>query len=104
MTVGLAWLSRPDDWVINRKMTNLSFWNSSEQLMLQSHTTTICGRCWRSITPILTGLRALTIDREWEVVVVPLVVGQRSVKVKEWLEILKVFGMEKKRGRRFSRD
>ena len=37
-------------------------------------------------TPILTGLRALVVDREWEVEVVPLVVGQRSVKEKEWLE------------------
>jgi hypothetical protein len=29
-------------------------------------------------------------DREWEVVVVPLVVGQRSVREKEWLETLKI--------------
>jgi hypothetical protein len=39
-------------------------------------------------TPILTGLRTLVVDREWEVEVVPLVVGQRSVKEKEWLECL----------------
>ena len=31
-------------------------------------------------TPILTGLSALAADRDWEVEVVPLVVGQRSVK------------------------
>ena len=31
-------------------------------------------------TPILTGLRALTSDRDWEVEVVPLVVEQWSVK------------------------
>ena len=31
-------------------------------------------------------------DREWEVVVVPLVVGQRSVREKEWLETLKILG------------
>jgi hypothetical protein len=34
-------------------------------------------------TPILTGLRELAEDREWEVEVVPLVTGQRSVKEKE---------------------
>jgi hypothetical protein len=33
--------------------------------------------------PILTGLRVLEVDREWEVEVVALVVGQRSVKEKE---------------------
>ena len=31
-------------------------------------------------TPILTGLRALVVDRKWEVEVVPLVVGKRSDK------------------------
>ena len=33
-------------------------------------------------TPILTGLRALTEERGWEVEVVPLVAGQRSVREK----------------------
>ena len=42
-------------------------------------------------TPILTGLRALTSDRDWEVEVVPLVVGKRSVSEKEWLETFKIF-------------
>jgi hypothetical protein len=37
-------------------------------------------------TPILTGLRSLVTDRDWEVEVVPFTVGQRSVKEKEWLE------------------
>jgi hypothetical protein len=46
-------------------------------------------------TPILTGIRALAADREWEVEVVPLVAGQRSVKEKEWLESFKVFGIGK---------
>ena len=32
-------------------------------------------------------------DRGWEVEVVPLVVGQRSVKEKEWLESFRVFGI-----------
>ncbi len=34
-------------------------------------------------------------DREWEVEVIPLVVRQRSVKEKEWLEIVKIFGIRK---------
>jgi len=34
-------------------------------------------------------------DRGWEVEVVPLVVGQRSVKEKEWLETLRFFGITK---------
>jgi hypothetical protein len=51
-------------------------------------------------TPILTGLRTLTVDREWEVEVVPLVVGQRSVKEKEWLETLSIFGIGKENGQR----
>ena len=46
-------------------------------------------------TPILTGLRTLAGDQEWEVEVVPLVVGQRSVKEKEWWETLKIFGIGK---------
>ncbi len=44
-------------------------------------------------TPILTGLRVLGADREWEVEVVPLVAGQRSVKENKWLETLKIFGI-----------
>ena len=34
-------------------------------------------------TPILTGLRSLVEERGWEVDVVPLVVGQRSVREEE---------------------
>ena len=51
-------------------------------------------------TPILTGLRALAADREWEVEVIPLVTGQRSVKEKKWLEAFKVFGIGKEDGKR----
>ena len=50
-------------------------------------------------TPILVGLRILTEDRGWEVEVVPLV-GQRSVKEKEWLETLKIFGIGKEDGKK----
>ena len=34
--------------------------------------------------------KSLVTDREWEVEVTPLVVGQRSVKESEWLKSLKV--------------
>jgi hypothetical protein len=51
-------------------------------------------------TPILTGLRSLSVDREWDVEVVPLVVGQRSVKEKEWFETLRIFGIMKENGKR----
>ena len=51
-------------------------------------------------TPLLTGLGSLVPDREWEVEVVPLVVGQRSVKEKEWLETLKIFGIGKEDGKK----
>ena len=50
--------------------------------------------------PILTGLRSLVTDRDWEVEVVPLVVGQRSVKGKEWLETFKIFGIGKEDGKK----
>ena len=51
-------------------------------------------------TPILTGLRTLVVYREWESEVIPLVVGQRSVKEMEWLKSLKVFGIDKEDGKK----
>ena len=51
-------------------------------------------------TPIMIGLRTLTEVREYEVVVVPLVAGQRSVREKEWLEALRIFGIGKEDGQR----
>ncbi len=51
-------------------------------------------------TPIMIGLRTLVEEREWEVVVVPLVSGQRSVREKEWLEAFKTFGIGKEDGQR----
>ena len=51
-------------------------------------------------TPIMTGLRALADERGWEVAVVPLVAGQRSVREKEWLEALRIFGIGKEDGQR----
>ena len=34
----------------------------------------------------------ILMERGWEVEVVPLVAGQRSVKEKEWLESFEIFG------------
>ena len=78
------WLSRPDWWVVNRKMKKIillefkrtadyseAYYRDMKRVAEQHH------------TPILTGVRALAIDRGWEVEVVPLVAGQRSVKEKE---------------------
>ena len=42
-------------------------------------------------TPILEGLNTLTVDRSWEMEVMSLVAGQRSVRDKECLEALKTF-------------
>jgi hypothetical protein len=39
-------------------------------------------------------------DRGWEVEVVPLVVGQWSVREKEWFEVLRTFGIGKEDGER----
>ncbi len=55
-------------------------------------------------TPILTGLGALVTDRGWEVEVVPLVTGQRSVKEKEWMESFRVFGIDKEDGKKILRN
>ena len=47
-----------------------------------------------------TSLRTLVTDRGWEVEVVPLVAGQRSVKEKEWIESFKIFGIGKENGKK----
>ena len=55
----------------------------------------------RQHTPILEGLSALAEERGWMVeVLLPLVVVQRSVREKEWLEALKIFGIGKEEGQR----
>ena len=43
---------------------------------------------------------ALEADRGWEVEVIPLVAGQRSVREKEWLESFRVFGIGKDDGQK----
>ena len=90
------WLSRPDGWVINRKTKKI--------VLLEFKRTSDCGESyyqdmWRVAdkqhAPILTGLRALAEERGWEIEVVPMVAGQRSVREKEWLEALRIFGIGK---------
>jgi hypothetical protein len=90
------WLSRPDGWVINRKTKKI--------MLLEFKRTSDCGESYfqdmRSVAeqqhvPVLTGLRALAGERGWEIEVVPMVAGQRSVREKEWLEALRIFGIGK---------
>ena len=54
----------------------------------------------RQHTPILEGLNALAEERGWVVEVLPLVAGQRSVREKEWLEVMKTFGISAEDGKR----
>ena len=95
------WLSRQDGWVINRKTKKI--------VLLEFKRTSDCGESyyqdmWRVAeqqdVPTLTGLRALAGERGWEIEVVPLVAGQRSVREKEWLEALRIFGIGKEDGQR----
>ena len=78
------WLSRPDGWLVNRKMMKIVLLEF-RKLIHRNHTTKHDMRkvMEKQHTPILTGPRILAADRDWEVEVVPLVVGQRSVKEKE---------------------
>ena len=77
--------------------------------MLEFKRTSDCGESyyqdmWRVAdkqhAPILTGLRALAEERGWEIEVVPMVAGQRSVREKEWLEALRIFGIGKEDGQK----
>ncbi len=94
-------LNRPDDWVINektKKIILLEFKRTSDYG--ESYFNDMWGVAEKQHTPIMIGLRALAEEREWEVVVVPLVAGQRSVREKEWLEAFKTFGIGKEDGQR----
>jgi hypothetical protein len=95
------WLSRPDGWVINRKAKKI--------MLLEFKRTSDCGESYfqdmrrvaeQQHVPILAGLRVLPEERGWEIEVVPMVAGQRSVREKEWLEALRIFGIGKKDGQR----
>ena len=90
------WLSRPDDWVINKKTKRiimLEFKRVSDTA--ETYYSDMKSIEERQHTPILEGLNALAEDRGWVVEVLPLVAGQRSVREKEWLEAMKTFGTEK---------
>ena len=100
-----CWLSRPDGCVVNRMMKTivlLEFKRTSEQS--ESYYQDMWRVAEKQHTPILMGLRALATDRDWEVEVVPLVVGKRSAKEKEWLETVietfKIFGIGKEDGKK----
>ena len=95
------WLSRPDGWVINRKTKKiilLEFKRTSDAV--ESYFQVMWKVPEKQHTPILTCLRTLSKERGWEVEVVPLVAGQRSVREKEWLEALRIFGIGKEDGQR----
>jgi hypothetical protein len=51
-------------------------------------------------TPIITGLKSLSVNRGWEVEVVPLVSQHRSVKEKECLDSFRIFGIGKDDGKK----
>ena len=95
------WICRTDGWVINRKTKKI--------VLLEFKRTSDCGESyyedmWRvpeqQHVSILAGLRALAEERGWEIEVVSMVAGQRSVKEKEWLEELRIFGIGKEDGQR----
>jgi hypothetical protein len=53
----------------------------------------------RQYAPILEGLNAPAEERGWMVEILPLaVLGQRSVRAKEWLEAMKTFGISSEHG------
>ncbi len=73
--------------MINRKTKKI--------ILLEFKRTSDCGKSYfkdmwkvaeKQHTTILMGLKALAEERGWEVAVVPLVAGQRSVREKELLE------------------
>jgi hypothetical protein len=47
-------------------------------------------------SPIFKGLNVLVGERRWEVKVLPLIAGQRSVREKEWLESPKTLGYQRR--------
>ena len=87
--------------MINRKLKKivlLEFKRTSDYG--ESYFKDMWGVAEKQHTPIMTGLRTLTEEREWEVAVVPLIADQRSVREKEWLEALRTFGIGKEDGQR----
>jgi hypothetical protein len=86
-----------------------SIMKSKKIVLLEFKRTSDCGESYyedmwkvadKQHVPILTGLRPLAGERGWEIEMVPLVAGQRSVREKEWLEALRIFGIGKEDGQR----
>ena len=95
------WFNRSDGWVINRttkKIILLEFKRTSDYG--ESYFKDMWRVAEKQHTPIMIGLKVLAEEREWEVTVVPLVEGQWSVREKEWLEALRIFGIGKEDGQR----
>jgi hypothetical protein len=87
------WLSSPDDWVINKKTKRiimLEFKRDSDTP--ETYYSDMHSISESQHTPILEGLNALAGEWGWVTEVLPLVAGQRSVREKEWLEVMKTFG------------
>jgi len=88
------WLSRLDDWVINKKTKRiimLEFKRTSDTA--ETYYSDMKSIVERQHLPILEVLNALGEERGWVVEVLPLVTGQRSVKEKEWSGAMKTFGI-----------
>ena len=95
------WLSRPDGWVINKKTKRiimLEFKHASDTA--ETYYSDMTSIVERQYTPISEGLNALAEERGWVVEVLPLVSGQCSIREKEWLEVMKTFGMSAEDGKR----
>ena len=95
------WFSRADEWVTNRKTKKIIFLEFKRTSDYgESYFTDMWRVTEKKHTPIMIGLRVLVEEQEWEVAVVPLVTGQWSVREKEWLETLTIFGIGKEDGQR----
>ncbi len=96
------WFRRPDGWVNNKKTKRiimLEFKRASDTE--ETYYSDMKSIEERQHTPILGGLNALAGERGWVVEVLPLVVsGQRSIREKEWLEVMKTFGISAEDGKR----
>ena len=94
-------LSRPDGWVINTKTNRiilLEFKRCSDTS--EAYYTDMKSIAERQHTPILEGLNALPEERGWMLEVLPLVVVQRWVREKEWLEAMTMFGISSQDGKK----
>jgi hypothetical protein len=93
---------RSDGWVIDTKTKRiilLEFKRCSDTS--ETYYTGMKSIEERQYAPILEGLNALAQERGWMVEVLPLVVlGQRSVRAKEWLEAMKTFGISSEDGKK----